>query len=46
MKLITTLAITAATVLLISCNTMKGAGQDLQAGGEKLEHSAEKHKSK
>lgn len=30
--------------LLGACNTMEGAGQDLQKGGEKLERSADKHK--
>lgn len=31
--------------LLAACNTMSGAGQDMQAGGEKLEKSADKHKN-
>jgi len=26
---------------LSACNTMKGAGQDIQSGGEKLENKAE-----
>jgi entericidin B len=41
-----------AAVLLIACftglagcNTMSGAGKDIQKGGEALENSAEKHKS-
>jgi predicted small secreted protein len=41
-----------AAVLLIACfaglagcNTMAGAGKDIQKGGENLENSAEKHKS-
>ena len=41
-----------AAVLLIACiaglagcNTMAGAGKDIQQGGESLENSAEKHKS-
>ena len=29
---------------LCSCNTIKGAGQDIQKGGEKLEKAAEKNK--
>ena len=29
---------------LAGCNTMSGAGKDIQKGGEKLEDSAEKHK--
>lgn len=28
------------------CNTMRGAGQDIQRGGEKLENSAERNKNK
>ncbi|WP_410520982.1 entericidin A/B family lipoprotein [Candidatus Tisiphia endosymbiont of Beris chalybata] len=32
------------TTMLSSCNTMQGMGKDLQAGGKKLEHSAETHK--
>ncbi|MBN8531488.1 MAG: entericidin A/B family lipoprotein [Alphaproteobacteria bacterium] len=40
--LITTLTLLP---LLCACNTMEGAGQDIQKGGEKLERSAEKHKS-
>ncbi|SFM08611.1 entericidin A/B family lipoprotein [Variovorax sp. OV329] len=32
------------SVPLAGCNTMKGAGQDIQKGGEKLENSADKKK--
>jgi len=28
---------------LAGCNTMEGAGEDIQQGGEALERSAEKH---
>ena len=28
---------------LSACNTIKGAGQDIQKGGEKIENSAEQH---
>ena len=31
---------------LSACNTMKGAGQDIQSGGEKLEDKAEEVQSK
>jgi predicted small secreted protein len=31
--------------LLAACNTMSGAGQDIQKGGEKLEKSADQHKN-
>ena len=32
-------------MFLAGCNTMAGVGQDTQAAGKKLEHSAEKNKS-
>jgi len=31
--------------MLPACNTMEGAGQDVKAAGQKVENSAEKHKS-
>ena len=31
-------------VPLAGCNTVKGAGQDIQKGGEKIENAAEKKK--
>ena len=31
-------------VFLSACNTMSGAGKDIQKGGEAIENSAEKHK--
>jgi len=34
------------SVPLAGCNTMKGAGQDIQKGGEKLESSANKEQKK
>ena len=30
-----------SVVFLTACNTMKGAGQDIQTGGQKLEDKAE-----
>lgn len=30
-----------SVIFLSACNTMKGAGQDIQSGGEKLENKAE-----
>lgn len=30
--------------LLSACNTMEGFGQDVQAGGKKIERSADEHK--
>lgn len=32
----------AFAVPLAACNTMKGAGQDIQKGGQKLEDAAQK----
>ena len=34
------------SIPLAGCNTMKGAGQDIQKGGEKLENSANKEQRK
>ena len=34
----------AFSVPLAGCNMMKGAGQDIQKGGEKLENSADKNR--
>ncbi|HWU33590.1 MAG TPA: entericidin A/B family lipoprotein [Methylovorus sp.] len=31
-------------MLLTACNTMSGAGKDIQKGGEALENSADKNK--
>lgn len=36
----------AVAFLTSACNTMQGAGQDMQAAGKKLEDSAEKNKPK
>jgi predicted small secreted protein len=33
-----------ASLLLTACNTMEGLGKDIQKGGERIEHSAEKNK--
>lgn len=40
MKTIATLL--AAAFLLAGCNTIKGAGQDIQRAGEKIEDAARK----
>jgi entericidin B len=34
----------SATSMLSACNTTRGAGEDLQAGGKALSNSAEKNK--
>lgn len=38
--------IVAIAFLTSACNTMQGAGQDMQAAGKKLENSAENNKPK
>jgi len=45
MKRIMILATLACLPLLSACNTMSGAGEDISAGGQKLEKSADKHKN-
>lgn len=42
-KLAALLAVAFAfTIPLAGCNTMKGAGQDIQKGGQKMEDAAQK----
>lgn len=36
--------LTSMMLLLSACNTMSGAGKDIQKGGEAIEDSAEKNK--
>ncbi len=36
------IAMFAAAFLLAGCNTMSGAGKDIERGGEKLQGAAEK----
>lgn len=35
----------SSLLLLTACNTMSGAGKDIQKGGEAIEDSANKNKS-
>ncbi|MDR3428290.1 MULTISPECIES: entericidin A/B family lipoprotein [Silvimonas] len=42
MKRMCVLAALLLAASLSACNTVKGAGQDIQKGGEKVENSAEK----
>ena len=42
MKLMSTFLILAFAVTLNACNTMAGAGKDIQKGGEKIEGAATK----
>lgn len=36
--------ILALPLMIAACNTMEGAGEDIQGGGKALSSSAEKHK--
>ena len=38
------IAAVLALAFMAGCNTMAGAGKDVQKAGESLENSAEKHK--
>ena len=35
----------ASPVLLTACNTMEGAGKDIQKGGDKVQQEAREHKN-
>ena len=39
------IAAAIALAFIAGCNTMEGAGKDIQKVGESLENSAQKHKS-
>lgn len=43
-KIISVLSILIAAYGLSACNTMKGMGQDVQRGGEKMENAADRNK--
>ncbi|MES2215479.1 MAG: entericidin A/B family lipoprotein [Pseudomonadota bacterium] len=43
-RFITVFLIICTSGVIASCNTMEGAGQDIQKAGEKLEHSASENK--
>ena len=45
-KVLLLLAATAALVSLSACNTIHGAGQDIEKGGEKVQDAADKTKAK
>ena len=38
------LVLLTSTVFLTACNTVAGAGQDIQKGGSAIENSADEHK--
>jgi entericidin B len=44
LKKLVALLMIACFAGLAGCNTMSGAGKDIQKGGEKLENAAEKNK--
>jgi entericidin B len=41
---ILSLVLVAASFALGGCNTMKGAGKDIERGGEKMQNSADRNK--
>lgn len=43
-KAFTLFAAVTAVLSLSACNTVEGAGQDIQAGGHSLEKAADSHK--
>jgi predicted small secreted protein len=43
-KLLTPLLIAGLTVVFTGCNTMHGAGKDIERGGEKIQEKADEHK--
>jgi entericidin B len=45
-KLFSAFLLGAFVLGIAGCNTMRGAGQDVQRGGQKLEDSAERNKNK
>ena len=44
MKIISTIVALSFACLLAGCNTVRGAGQDIQKAGEKIEDAASKKK--
>ena len=43
-SLLATLFLAGAVVTLTSCNTMEGAGKDIQQGGKAIKDEATEHK--
>jgi len=39
------IALTFAPFMLTACNTMQGAGQDVEKAGQKVEKEAKEHKT-
>ena len=44
MKRMIALALAAAYVFITGCNTVQGAGKDIERGGEKIQSEAQEHK--
>lgn len=45
-QFITMLTLLSFPLVLATCNTMEGMGQDIQKGGEKLENAADRSKDR
>ncbi len=43
-KMLMVVLLAIGVIGLSACNTMSGAGKDIQKGGEKLENAADKNK--
>ena len=43
--LLTALYLAGAAATLTACNTMEGAGKDIEKGGEAIKEEAQEHKS-
>jgi predicted small secreted protein len=43
-KIAALLALAGYVAVMAGCNTMEGVGQDVKAGGQKLEQEAKEHK--
>jgi entericidin B len=43
-KILTLLTVVTATLSLSACNTIEGAGQDIQKGGQSIEKAADTSK--
>jgi entericidin B len=44
MKRMIALTLAAAYVFIAGCNTIQGAGKDIERGGEKIQSEAQEHK--
>jgi predicted small secreted protein len=44
MKVLIAMAVATGFLFLAGCNTMEGAGKDVEAGGKKVEKEAVEHK--